>query len=38
MFRKEEIEANRVEEIVSGGFIPPAEDLESTNFDIDIES
>ncbi|KAI1715249.1 zinc finger and SCAN domain-containing protein 5B [Ditylenchus destructor] len=36
--RKEELEANRLEEIVSGGFIPPAEDLDSKNFDVDIET
>uniref|UniRef100_A0A915DFY1 C2H2-type domain-containing protein n=1 Tax=Ditylenchus dipsaci TaxID=166011 RepID=A0A915DFY1_9BILA len=35
--RKEELEAIRIDEIVSGGFIPPAEDLDSANFDVTIE-
>jgi len=33
--RREELEANRLDEITSGGFIPPAEDMESSNFEID---
>lgn len=37
-FRREELEANRLEEIVSGGFIPPAEDLDAKNFDVEIET
>ena len=36
--RKEEMEAMRIEEITSGGFIPPAEDIEAAGFDIDPES
>uniref|UniRef100_A0AC34FK86 C2H2-type domain-containing protein n=1 Tax=Panagrolaimus sp. ES5 TaxID=591445 RepID=A0AC34FK86_9BILA len=35
LMRAEEIEANRVEEITSGGFIPPQKEMESQNYDID---
>jgi hypothetical protein len=37
VFRKEELEQNRLDEINSGGFIPPANEMESLNFEIDVE-
>lgn len=33
-FRREELEANRLDEITSGGFIPPADEIDSINFDV----
>lgn len=35
LMRAEEMEANRIEEITSGGFIPPQEEVDSQNYDID---
>jgi len=35
--RREELEANRCEEIATGGFIPPAEDLDAQNFDVELD-
>uniref|UniRef100_A0A183C032 C2H2-type domain-containing protein n=1 Tax=Globodera pallida TaxID=36090 RepID=A0A183C032_GLOPA len=32
--RKEEFEANRLDEIVSGGFIPPQEDLDASKYEV----
>ncbi|KAL7078945.1 hypothetical protein ACQ4LE_001650 [Meloidogyne hapla] len=34
--RKEELETNRLDEIISGGFIPPQEDLDASKYEIDI--
>lgn len=34
--RKEELETNRLDEIISGGFIPPQEDLDASKFEFDI--
>lgn len=34
--RKEELETNRLDEIISGGFIPPQEDLEASKYEVDI--
>jgi hypothetical protein len=36
--RKEELEANRIDELTSGGFIPPEEDLDARNFDFDVDT
>jgi len=35
-FRRDELEANRIDELTSGGFIPPAEDLDARNFEVDV--
>lgn len=37
VFRKEELEQNRLDEIASGGFIPPANEMESLNFEVDVQ-
>jgi len=34
--RKEELETNRLDEIISGGFIPPQEDLDASKYEVDI--
>lgn len=36
IFRLEEQELNRLEELQSGGFIPPENELASASFDIDV--
>ncbi|KAI6179110.1 Zinc finger and BTB domain-containing protein 16 [Aphelenchoides besseyi] len=36
--RREELEQNRLDEIASGGFIPPAKDMESQNFEVDVDT
>ncbi len=33
--RLEEIEANRIEELQCGGFIPPASEIAAENYDVD---
>ncbi|ETN69002.1 zinc finger, C2H2 type [Necator americanus] len=35
--RQEEIEANRIEELQTGGFIPPESEIEASSFDVDVE-
>ncbi|KAL3073342.1 hypothetical protein niasHT_038699 [Heterodera trifolii] len=35
--RKEEFEANRLDELVSGGFIPPQEDLDASKYEVNIK-
>lgn len=35
--RAEEMEANRIEELTSGGFIPPAEDIAAETFEVEVE-
>jgi hypothetical protein len=34
IIRKEEMEAMKIEEITSGGFIPPQADVEAASFDV----
>ena len=34
--RKEELETNRMDEIISGGFIPPQEDLDASKYEVDV--
>lgn len=34
--RKEELETNRLDEIISGGFIPPQEDLDASKYEVDV--
>ncbi|CAJ0583727.1 unnamed protein product, partial [Mesorhabditis spiculigera] len=35
--RQEEMEANRIEELTSGGFIPPAEDIAADGYEYDVD-
>ncbi|KAI1705044.1 zinc finger protein ZFMSA12A [Ditylenchus destructor] len=35
--RKEELEARRIEEITTGGFIPPENEVDSSNYDVEID-
>lgn len=35
--RQEEIEANRIEELQTGGFIPPESEIEASTFEVDVE-
>ena len=35
--KQAEIEANRLEELQSGGYIPPANDIAAENFNVDLE-
>jgi hypothetical protein len=35
--RREELETNRLDEIISGGFIPPEEDLDSSKYEVDVD-
>ncbi|VDK47075.1 unnamed protein product [Cylicostephanus goldi] len=35
--RQEEIEANRIEELQTGGFIPPESEIEASSFEVDVE-
>lgn len=36
--REEELEQNRLDEIASGGFIPPATELDARNYSVDINT
>ncbi|VDK45825.1 unnamed protein product [Anisakis simplex] len=35
--RQEELEANRIEELQTGGFIPPANDINAEKFPVDVD-
>ncbi|VDL77164.1 unnamed protein product [Nippostrongylus brasiliensis] len=35
--REEELERNRIDELTSGGFIPPQSDIESNAFEVDVQ-
>ncbi|VDM26100.1 unnamed protein product [Toxocara canis] len=36
--RQEELEANRIEELQTGGFIPPADDINADKFSVNVDT
>uniref|UniRef100_F1L5C2 Zinc finger and BTB domain-containing protein 16 n=1 Tax=Ascaris suum TaxID=6253 RepID=F1L5C2_ASCSU len=36
--RQEELEANRIEELQTGGFIPPADDINADKFTVEVDA
>lgn len=37
LLREEELERNRIDELTSGGFIPPQSEIESYSYEVDVQ-